>query len=57
MKPKLLGESTVIPGMGRTLKQYTIDDVIKQTKWVREMQNDKSAFLKGVDIIRKEDII
>ena len=57
MKPALLGQSTVIPGMGRTLKQYTIDDVMKQTNWVKEMQNDKSAFLKNVNIIRKEDII
>lgn len=57
MPPKQLGISTIIPGMGRILKQYTIDDVKKQLKYVKEMQSDKSAFLKNVGTIRKEDII
>ena len=57
MKPSLLGESTVIPGMGRTLKQYTIDDIVKQTQWVKDMQSDKSQFIKDVSVIRREDII
>ena len=55
MLPELLGESTVIPGHGRTLKQYTIKDAAKLQKELREMQSDKSAFLKGVTIT-KEDI-
>ena len=56
MPPKMLGQSTVIPGMGRTLKQYTITDVKKELKIITELQNDKSAFTKGIKV-RKEDII
>jgi hypothetical protein len=57
MPPKQLGVSTIIPGMGRILKQYTIDDVKKQLDYTKSIQNDKSAFLKNVGTIRKEDII
>lgn len=57
MPPKQLGISTVLPGMGRILKQYTIDDVKKQLNYIRDIQSDKSAFLKNVSGIRKEDII
>lgn len=56
MPPKMLGQSTVIPGMGRTLKQYTITDVKKELQIITELQNDKSAFTKGIKV-RKEDII
>lgn len=56
MPPKMLGESTVIPNMGRTLKQYTIQDVKKELKLITEMQSDKSAFTKGI-VVKKEDII
>ena len=56
MPSKMLGVSTVIPGMGRTLKQYTITDVKKELKLITELQNDKSAFTKGIKV-RKEDII
>lgn len=56
MPSKMLGISTVIPGMGRTLKQYTITDVKKELKLITELQNDKSAFTKGIKV-RKEDII
>jgi DNA gyrase/topoisomerase IV subunit B len=54
MPPALLGESTIIPGHGRTLKQYTIKDAAKLQKELREMQSDKSAFLKGVKITRED---
>ena len=56
MPPKLLGQSTVIPGMGRTLKQYTTDDVKRELKYITSLQSDKSVFIKNVKI-RKEDII
>ena len=56
MPPKLLGESTVIPGMGRTLKQYSTDDVKRELKYINSLQSDKSIFIQGVKI-RKEDII
>jgi DNA gyrase/topoisomerase IV subunit B len=56
MPPKMLGISTVIPGSGRILKQYTITDVKKELKLITELQNDKSAFTKGIKV-RKEDII
>ena len=56
MEPKMLGISTVIPGTGRTLKQYTINDIKKELKLITELQNDKSAFIKGIKI-KKEDII
>lgn len=48
--------STIIPGQGRTLKQYTIQDAKKELKTITELQNDKSAFIKGIKI-RKEDIV
>ena len=54
MAPELLGESTVIPGHGRTLKQYTINDTLKLQKELRAMQSDKAAFLKGVTITRED---
>ena len=56
MDPKLLGVSTVIPGMGRTLRQYTIEDCKKELKYITELHSDKSVFTKGIKI-RKEDII
>ena len=56
MPPKLLGESTVIPGMGRTLRQYTIDDVKKELKKISELQSEKAAFVKDIKV-RKEDIV
>ena len=56
MPPKMLGISTVIPGSGRILKQYTINDVKKELKILTEMQDDKSAFIKGIQI-KREDII
>ena len=54
MDSKLLGQSTVIPGMGRTLKQYTIKDAAKLRKELKDLQSDKSAFLKGVTITRED---
>ena len=56
MPSKMLGVSTVIPGMGRILKQYTIDDVKKELKLITDLQSDKSAFTKNIKI-KKEDII
>ena len=56
LPPKLLGVSTVIPGMGRILKQYTIDDVKKELKLITELQSDKAAFTKGIKV-KREDII
>ena len=56
MPPELLGISTILPGQGRTLKQYTIQDAKKELKAITELQNDKSAFIKGIKI-RKEDIV
>lgn len=56
MPPKMLGESTVLPGSGRTLKQYTIEDCKKELKYITELQSDKTVFTRGIKI-RKEDII
>ena len=56
MPPKMLGESTVIPGMGRILKQYTINDVTKELDMITELQSDKSVFIKGIKVT-KEDIM
>ena len=56
MEPELLGLSTIIPGSGRILKQYTIEDCKKELKYITELQSDKSIFTKGIKI-RKEDII
>lgn len=56
MPPKLLGESTVIPGLGRTLKQYTIEDAKAELKKISALQTDKAAFIKDIKV-RKEDII
>ena len=56
MPPEDLAVSTVLPGQGRSLKQYTIDDVKKELKYFTELQSDKSVFIKGIEI-RKEDIV
>ena len=42
--------------MGRTLKQYTIEDCKKELKYITELQSDKAVFTRGIKI-RKEDII
>lgn len=55
MKPELLGTSTVIPGYGRTLRQYTITDVKRELSCVTGLNSDKSQFIKGIKV-RKEDI-
>lgn len=51
-----LATSTVLPNQGRILKQYTIEDVKQELKYFTELQSDKSAFIKGIEI-RKEDIV
>lgn len=56
MKPKDLGISTVLPGMGRTLKQYRTDDVKRELKYITELQSDKSVFVQGIRV-KKEDIV
>lgn len=56
MNPKDLGESTVIPGKGRTLKRYTIEDVKKEIEFFKYVQTDKSAFVKDI-MITKDDIV
>jgi len=56
MDPKMLGKSTIIPGLGRTLKQYTIEDCKAELKYITELQSDKSVFFRGIKV-RKEDII
>mgnify|MGYP000059765582 CR=1 FL=1 len=56
MKGSDLGVSTVLPNMGRTLKQYTITDTKKELRYFTELQSDKSLFIKGIKI-RKEDIV
>ena len=56
MPPKMLGESTVLPGMGRSLQQYTVEDIKAELKFITSLQSDKSVFAKGIKI-RKEDII
>ena len=56
MPPKLLGSSTVIPGQGRVLKQYTIEDAKKELELITEMQSDKSVFLNNIKV-KKEDIV
>ena len=50
-----LAISTVLPGQ-RTLKQYTTDDVKRELEFIRNIQSDKSVFIKGVKI-RREDIV
>ena len=56
MNGKDLAVSTVLPNQGRILKQYTIDDVKQELKYFTELQSDKSAFIKVIEI-RKEDIV
>ena len=56
MPPKLLGESTILPGFGRTLKQYTTDDVKRELKYITSLQSDKSVFVQGIKV-RREDIV
>ena len=56
MDPRLLGESTILPGFGRILKQYTIEDVKKELKYITSLQSDKGVFIQGIKI-RREDIV
>lgn len=56
MPVQMLAESTIMPGMGRTLKQYTIDDAKKELKYITQLQSDKSIFIRDLKI-RKEDIV
>ena len=56
MNPKLLGTSTVIPGYGRTLIQFTIEDAKNELATLTALQSDKSAFIKGIKINVKDII-
>lgn len=56
MLPQDLSESTILPGHGRTLKQYTVNDVKKELKYFTDIQSDKSQFIQGIKV-RKEDIV
>ena len=56
MRPQDLSISTVLPGMGRTLRQYTINDAKKELQVITDLQSDKSAFIKGIKV-KKEDIV
>lgn len=51
-----LGKSTIIPGLGRSLKQYTIKDIKEELSFMTDLQSDKTAFIKNITI-RKEDIV
>ena len=55
MPPKLLGETVIIPGKGRMLRQYTTSDVKKELGLISSLQSNKADFIKGIKI-RKEDI-
>ena len=56
MPPKLLKESTVLPDHGRTLRRFTIEDAKRELKIITELQNDKTAFTKGIKVT-KDDIM
>ena len=49
MPPELLGKSTIIPGMGRTLYRYTMEDA----KDVQETIRNLSGFETASPFIRK----
>ena len=55
MPPKELGKTTIIPGQGRLLRQYTLEDAKKELQYITSLQSDKSAFVKGIKV-KKEDI-
>lgn len=55
MPPEQLAISTVMPGQ-RTLKQYTTDNIKREIEFIRNIQSDKSKFIKGVKI-RREDVV
>lgn len=45
MPPTLLGSSTIIPGMGRTIRQYTSEDAESDFVHISGLQANKSVFL------------
>jgi len=55
MPPERLGESTVIQGYGRTLKQYKSEDVLKEIKRLTSLQSDKGQFIKDLKV-RRQDV-
>ena len=56
MPPELLGESTIIPGMGRTLYRYTMEDAKRELEYLGTLQGDKGQFIQGAKVTR-EDIV
>lgn len=56
MEPEMLGISTILPGMGRTLKQYRVSDVQSEIQYLRDIQSDKSKFIAGIKVT-KQDIM
>lgn len=56
MPPELLGKSTIIPGMGRTLYRYTMEDAKKELEYLGTLQGDKGQFIQGAKVTR-EDIV
>ena len=55
LKPEHLAQTTILPG-GRTLHQYTTDNILRELKFIANIQSDKSEFIKGIKV-RREDII
>jgi len=55
LKPELLAQTTILPGQ-RTLYQYTTDNILRELKFISDIQSDKSEFIRGIKV-RREDII
>ena len=56
MDPEQLAESTLRPGMNRTLIRYTVENIKKEIEQIRYIDSNRSTLLKDVKVT-KEDVL
>ena len=56
MEPEQLAESTLRPGMNRTLIRYTVENIKKEIEQIRYIDSNRSTLLKDVKVT-KEDVL
>ncbi|MBP5596613.1 MAG: ATP-binding protein [Pseudobutyrivibrio sp.] len=56
MDPDQLAESTLRPGMNRTLIRYTVENIKKEIEQIRYIDSNRSTLLKDVKVT-KEDVL
>ena len=57
MPDKELAESTLYPGLNRTLIRYTMEDAKDTINLIREYESNSKKILNEVGIVTREDLL